>query len=158
MSATSTTQSTTRSITQSTARRAGRITAQHTTTRPARRSVWKHGLAAAAGAAVATTTLAAVASTAGVSFAGHDGASIPPTGFAELTLVFSLVGVAMAAVMARVARRPRATFVRTTVALTALSLVPDATVGFDVASAVTLMALHVIAAAVVVPVLARRLG
>lgn len=40
-------------------------------------------------------------------------------------VVFSLVGVGVgiAAVMARKARRPRATFVRTAVALTALSFV-----------------------------------
>lgn len=126
------------------------------TTRTARRSVWKHGMAASAGAAVATTALAALASAAGVSFAGPDGSSIPLMGFAQLTIVFSLVGVIMAGVMARVARTPRRTFVRTTVALTVLSFVPDATFGFDTVSAVTLMALHTAAAVIVVPVLARR--
>ncbi|MGE0299588.1 DUF6069 family protein [Pseudonocardia sp.] len=64
----------------------------------------------------------------------------------------------MAAVMARTARRPRPTFVRTTVVLTVLSCVPDVTFGFDVASALTLMALHVVAAVIVVPVLANRLA
>ena len=44
----------------------------------ARRPVWKHGLAAAAGAAGATTTLAAVASAAGVSFAGRECPSCAP--------------------------------------------------------------------------------
>lgn len=128
------------------------------TTRTTRRSVWKHGLAASAGAAVATAALAALASAAGVSFAGPDGSSIPLMGFAQLTVVFSLVGVVMAGVMARVARTPRRTFVRTTVALTVLSFVPDATFGFDTVSAVTLMALHTVAAVIVVPVLARRLA
>ncbi|GGU16503.1 hypothetical protein GCM10007979_13550 [Nocardioides albus] len=75
-----------------------------------------------------------------------------------MTAVFSLIGVAMAAVMARVALRPRRTFVVTTVLLTVLSLVPDLTFGFDAASAVVLMALHVLAAAIVIPVLARRLA
>ena len=87
-----------------------------------RQSVWKHGIAAAA-----TTVLAAVASAAGVSFADNTGASLPITGFAELTLVFSLGGVGIAAVMGRRARRPRLTFVRAAVALTALSFVPDLT-------------------------------
>lgn len=123
-----------------------------------RQPVWKHGLAAAVVASVATTVLAAVASAAGVSFADSTGASIPLAGFAQLTLVFSLVGVGLAAVLARTARRPRPTFVRTTVALTALSFVPDLTFGFDAASAATLIALHTVAAAIVVPVLAARLA
>ncbi len=124
---------------------------------PSRRPVWKHGLAAAAVAAGATTTLAAVASAAGVSFADHSGDGIPIAAFAQLTVVFSLVGVLLAAVMARKARRPRTTFVRTAITLTVLSFVPDLTFGFDAASTITLIALHSIVAAIVVPTLARRL-
>ena len=123
-----------------------------------RQPVWKHGVASALVASVATTVLAAIASAAGVSFADRTGASIPIAGFAQLTLVFSLVGVGIAAVMARKARWPRATFVRTTVALTAVSFVPDLTFGFDAASAATLIPLHTVAAVIVVPTLARRLA
>jgi hypothetical protein len=124
-----------------------------------RRTVWKHGVAAAVVASVATTVLAAVASAAGVSFSdGQGGASIPIAGFAQLTLVFSLIGVGIAAALARRASRPRSTFVRTAVALTALSFVPDLTFGFDAASAATLITLHSVAAAIVVPTLARRLA
>jgi hypothetical protein len=123
-----------------------------------RQPVWRHGVAAAVVAAIATTVLAAIASAAGVSFADRTGAGIPIAGFAELTLVFSLVGVGMAAVMARRARRPRSTFVRTSVALTALSYVPDLTFGFDPGSAATLITLHTVAAAIVVPTLAGRLS
>ena len=139
-------------------------TAPHTATSatqtPAvhRQPVWKHGVAAAVVAAVATTVLAVVASAAGVSFADSTGASIPIAGFAQLTLVFSLVGVGIAAVMARKARHPRPTFVRTAVALTALSFVPDLTFGFDAGSAATLIALHTVAAAIVVPTVAGRLA
>lgn len=122
-----------------------------------RQPVWKRGAAAAVVASVATTVLAAIASAAGVSFADSTGASIPLVGFAQLTLVLSLAGAGIAAVLARKARRPRATFVRTAVALTALSFVPDLTFGFDAGSAATLIALHVVAAAIVVPVLAGRL-
>jgi hypothetical protein len=122
-----------------------------------RQTVWSHGVAAAAVASVATTVLAGVASAAGVSFADHTGASIPIAGFAELTLVFSLIGVGIAAVIARKARRPRSTFVRTAVTLTALSYVPDLTFGFSVGSAATLITLHTVAASIVVPTLARRL-
>ena len=123
-----------------------------------RRPVWKHGVVAAVVATLATTILAAVASAAGVSFADSTGASIPLAGFAQLTLVFSLIGVGIAAVMARKARHPRRTFVRTTVALTALSFVPDLTFGFGAGSAATLITLHIVAAAIVVPTLARRLS
>jgi hypothetical protein len=119
--------------------------------------VWRHGVAAALVASVVTTVLAALASAAGVSFADRTGAGIPTAGFTQLTLIFSLLGVAMAAVMARRARRPRSTFVRTALALTAMSFVPDLTFGFDAASAATLIALHTVAAAIVVPTLARRL-
>ena len=123
-----------------------------------RQPVWRHGVAAAVVAAIATTVLAAIASAAGVSFADSTGASIPIVAFTQLTLVFSLVGVGMAAVMSRKARRPRTTFVRTAVALTALSFVPDLTFGFDAGSAATLIALHTVAAAIVVPTLAGRLA
>jgi hypothetical protein len=120
--------------------------------------VWRHGLAAAVVASVATTAIAAVASGAGVTFAGPDGAGIPLLGFTQLTLLFSLIAVGIAAVLARRARRPRSTFVRTCVVLLVLSVVPDVTFGFDAASAAVLMFTHVTAAAIVVPVLARRLG
>ena len=135
-----------------------RVTANGTTPTAQPQPVWRHGVAAAVVASVATTVLAATASAAGVSFADSTGASIPIAGFPQLTLVFSLVGFGIAAVMARKARRPRATFVRTAVALTALSFVPDLTFGFDAGSAATLITLHTVAAAIVVPTLARRLA
>jgi hypothetical protein len=123
-----------------------------------RRPVWKHGVASAVVASVATTVIAAIASAAGVSFANSTGESIPIAGFAQLTLVFSLIGVGLAAVLARKAHRPRTTFVRTAIALTALSFVPDLTFGFDPGSAATLITLHTVAATIVVPTLARRLA
>ena len=137
-----------------------RVTPVASTVATQRQSVWKHGVAAAVVASVATTVLAAVASAAGVSFSHSTGASIPIpiAGFTQLTLVFSLIGVGIAAVMARKVRRPRPTFVRTAVALTALSFVPDLTFGFDAGSAATLIALHTVAAAIVVPTLAGRLA
>ena len=135
-----------------------RVTPDAPTPAAERQPVWKHGVAAAVVAAAATTLLAAVASAAGVSFADSTGASLPIAGFAELTLVFSLVGVGIAALMGRRARRPRLTFVRTAVALTALSFVPDLTFGFDSGSAATLITLHTVAAAIVVPTLAKRLA
>ena len=135
-------------------------TAQQTarsTRAAARKPVWLHGLAATVVASGVVTVLAVAASAAGVSFETASG-TIPLAGYAQLTALFSLIGVAMAAVMARVARRPRRTFVVTTVTLTIASLVPDVTFGFDAASAIVLMLLHVVAAVIVIPVLARRLA
>ena len=131
-----------------------------TTPTPAvrRQSVWKHGIAAAVVASVVTTLLAAIAAAAGISFAGDTGESIPLLGFTQLTLTFSLLGVGIAAVMARKARRPRTTFVATSIALTALSFIPDLKFGFDAGSAATLIILHTVAAAIVVPALAGRLA
>lgn len=120
--------------------------------------VWKHGIGAAVVASVATTAIAAVASAAGVTFAGPDGSAIPLLGFAQLTMIFSLIAVGIAAVLARRARHPRSTFVRVCVALLVLSFVPDLTFGFDAASAAVLILTHVAAAAIVVPALARRLA
>jgi len=134
-----------------------RTTSLASTPASERQPLWKHGIAAAVVASVATTTLAALASAAGVSFADSTGAGIPIAAFTQLTLVFSLIGVGLAAIMARKARRPRRTFVRTTTTLTALSFVPDLTFGFDTASAAALITLHTVAAAIVVPTLAKRL-
>ena len=130
----------------------------HVATAADRQPVWKHGVAAAVVASVVTTVLAAVASAAGISFGDATGASIPIASFAQLTLIFSLAGVGMAAVMARRARRPRRTFTWTAITLTLLSYVPDLTFGFDAGSAATLVALHTVAAAIVVPALAARLA
>lgn len=122
-----------------------------------RKPVWAHGLAATVAAAAATTAIAAIAKSAGVSFE-VDGQDIPLLGFTQLTVIFSLIGVGLAALFARRARRPRSTFVRTTVVLLVLSVIPDATFGFDVASALCLMLAHLVAASIVIPTLAARLA
>jgi hypothetical protein len=123
-----------------------------------RRPVVLRGVLASVGGAAAATAAAAVASAMGVSFADPSGATIPILGFTELTLVFSLIGVGLAAVLARRAKRPRSTFVRTTGTLVVLSFVPDLVSGFGAASAVTLILIHLLAAAIVVPTLAQRLA
>jgi hypothetical protein len=137
------------------------VSAQPTTEQsaatPARRSVWKHCLAAAVLASGATTLIAAIAHAAGETFELH-GAGIPPIAFTQLTLIFSLLGVGLAAILARTARRPRRAFLVTTVTLTALSVVPDLTFGFEPASAAVLILAHLAAAAIVIPVLASRLA
>ena len=59
--------------------------------------------------------------------------------------------------MSRKARRPRSTFIRTTVALTVLSFVPDVIADATPATKALLMLTHLVAAAIVIPAVARRL-
>jgi hypothetical protein len=63
----------------------------------------------------------------------------------------------LAVVLARVARHPRTAFVRTTVVLTVLSLVPDVIADAAPATKLLLMLTHLVAAAIVIPAIARRL-
>ena len=133
------------------------MTATLTTTTRSTGALVGAGLAATAVASIATSTVAAAGSAAGISL-DVSGAPIPVPGFAVLTAVFSLVGLALAAVLARLARQPRSTFVRTTVVLTALSLVPDVVADATTATRVLLMVTHLVAAAIVVPAIARRLS
>ena len=133
------------------------LTAATTTaTAPARRLIIG-GLTAAALAAAATAAVAAVGDLAGISLV-VGGAPIPVSGFAVLTAIFSVVGLVLALVLTRTVRRPRTVFVRTTVVLTALSLVPDVAADAAVGTKMLLMLAHLIAAAIVIPAIARRLS
>lgn len=127
-----------------------------TTTVPAKNLVTA-GLTAAAVAGVATPAIAAAGASAGIGLA-IGGAPIPVPAFAVLTVFFSAVGLALAVVLARTARRPRPAFVRTTLVLTALSLVPDALADAPAATKGLLMLTHLVAAAIVIPAVARRLS
>jgi peptidoglycan/LPS O-acetylase OafA/YrhL len=117
------------------------------------KTYWKAGLLAGAGASVATTVVAAAGGPLEVG-----GEAIPVLGFAQMTMLGSLIGTVLAVVLARRARRPQHTFVVTTVALTALSIVPDALADATTGTRLTLALTHVIAAAIVIPALARRLA
>ncbi|MEU0546568.1 DUF6069 family protein [Micromonospora sp. NPDC005979] len=115
------------------------------------------GVVATVAASAATMIVAAVGQAAGVSLE-VSGAPIPVAGFGVLTAVFSLIGVVLAALLSRFARRPRRAFVRTTVALTVLSVVPDVIADADTATKALLMLTHLVAAAIVIPAVARRLA
>jgi hypothetical protein len=81
------------------------------------------GVLATLAAMVATTLAAALARAAGVDFElPHGAAPIPRPGFAVLTGLCSAVGVVIAAALLRWSARPAARFVRTALALTAISL------------------------------------
>ncbi len=74
-----------------------------------------------------------------------------------MTGIFSLIGVALAAGLARWSPRPAAHFLGTTVVLTAISLVPPFLVNGNAGTVIALIALHLIPAAVMIPVLTRSL-
>ncbi|MEG3632437.1 DUF6069 family protein [Micromonospora palythoicola] len=115
------------------------------------------GVVATAAASVATMAVAAAGNAAGISL-DIGGDPIPVAGFGVLTAVFSLLGVAIAALLSRFARHPRRAFVRTTVVLTVLSLVPDVLADASPATKALLMFTHLVAAAIVIPAVARRLA
>jgi hypothetical protein len=112
------------------------------------------GLLATLAAVVATTLAAALARAAGVDFEVPDGGeTIPLSGIAVVTGFFSVVGVVIAAAFLRWSARPAARFLWTTVALTAVSLIPPVIAGADTATIATLLGLHLVAAAVMIPTL-----
>ena len=119
-------------------------------------SLVRTSIAAAAVASCATTTVAAAGNAVGISL-DMAGQPIPVLGFGTLTAMFSVVGLVLAAILSRTARHPRTTFVRTTVILTVLSLVPDVIADAGVATKALLMLTHLVAAAIVIPAVARRL-
>ncbi|MFD6567998.1 DUF6069 family protein [Micromonospora profundi] len=122
------------------------------------RSLAGVGLLAALVAAVATTLAAALARASGVDFEIPDGGeTIPLGGFAFLTGVFSVVGVVIAVAFLRWSASPADRFVWTTVALTAISMVPPLLSGAAATTVVALLALHLVPAAVMIPTLARSL-
>ncbi len=116
------------------------------------------GVIATLAAMAATTLAAALAQAAGVDFEVPDGGeTIPLPGFAVVTGVFSVVGIVIAAALRRWSARPAERFVWTAVSLTAISLVPPLVSGADTATTTALIGLHLVAAAVMIPTLARSL-
>ena len=118
---------------------------------PLRRATIVSGVVAAA----ATTAFAAIASAAGVPFK-IDGEAIPVGGFAMLTLLGAVLGAVLLLVANRYAAQPRRRFLQVTVALIALSCIPSLLSLPDIASKIALVLSHMLAAAIIVPVLARN--
>jgi hypothetical protein len=116
------------------------------------------GFIAAIAAMVATALAAALARAVGVDFEVPDGGeTIPLAGFAVVTGVFSVVGIVIAVALLRWSARPAERFVWTAVSLTAISLVPPLLSGADTATTTALLGLHLVAATVMIPTLARSL-
>jgi hypothetical protein len=119
--------------------------------------LWRVGARYGIVAAVATTVIAAVALAADVPLA-VDGEQIPVAGFAQMTLLGAALGVLLAKGLRRWSAHAQRRFVQTTVAMTALSLVPDLAMDFTTASKAVLVATHLTAAAIIIPALSRRLA
>lgn len=128
-------------------------------TRPAatgrRHSLRTTTLAVGVGAALGVTALAAALDAAGVPFA-IDGEAIPLAGFAQMTLLGAIIGGVLVAVLNRRSSAPRRRFVEIAVILTAASCIPSVALPPDTATKLALVATHVVAAALIVPVLARH--
>ncbi|GAA1477129.1 hypothetical protein GCM10009623_15750 [Nocardioides aestuarii] len=117
------------------------------------------GLLATLVASIATTVGAALAQSLGVDF-WLPGAPepIPVAGFGVMTGIWCVVGLVVASLVRRFATRPDRRWVQVAVALTVVSLVPPVMTGAGAATVATLMALHLVAAAVVIPAVARALA
>jgi uncharacterized protein DUF6069 len=132
-------------------------TTYRTTDTTSRPRLVRTGVAAGVVAGAATSALAAVVDAAGVSLK-VGGEAIPVLGFAQVTFVAAMIGTLLAVVLRRRAANPQRTFVRTTVALTALSFVPDVLADAPNGTRLALAISHVVAAAIVIPALASRLS
>jgi hypothetical protein len=134
------------------------VAAPETTTRTGNgRTLWKTGAVAGVAAAAVTTAFAAALEALGVSLE-IQGEAIPLLGFAQMVILATIIGTALAVVLARKASHPRRTFVVTTAALTALSFVPDITANAPGGTRIALALSHVVAAAIVIPALASKLS
>ena len=126
--------------------------------KPSLRRLVGTGIVATLAAMAATTLAAALARAVGVDFevaAGEE--AIPLSGIAVVTGFFSVVGIVMAAALLRWSARPAERFVQTAVTLTAISLVPPFLSDADTATTAALLGLHLVAATVMIPALARSL-
>ena len=116
------------------------------------------GFIATLAAMAATTLAAALAQAVGVDFEIPDGGqTIPLSGFAVVTGFFSVVGIVIAVALFRWSARPAERFVWSAVSLTVISLVPPLLSGADTATITAPFGLHLVAATVMIPTLARSL-
>ncbi|QXC59899.1 hypothetical protein KSP35_16160 [Aquihabitans sp. G128] len=115
-------------------------------------------------AACATTALVAGAKAVDIPMVAgprNDAAGkvIPTAGFFSGTLMFTVIGLLIAAAIVRWAKNPSRTWTITTVVLTAVSFAGPATTGHaSLATHVVLYGTHVLGAAIVIPVVARSLA
>lgn len=105
-------------------------------------------------AAAATTAAAVALRAAGVPLAVHG--KIPLASFAQITFIGAVIGGVLLALLNRRSYAPRQRFAQVAIGLTAISCVAPAVFADTTASKIALVALHLVAAAIIVPVLARH--
>jgi hypothetical protein len=132
------------------------------TSSSATRSLLQVGTAAGVVAAAATTAFAAAARALDVPMkaaaAHHQAKVIPLAGYAEITLFSTAIGILLAVVLARRAQRPAGTFVVVTTILTVASFAGPLTTHHATTATLAVLSLaHVLAAAIIIPVMARTL-
>ena len=104
-------------------------------------------------AAAATTGVAAILRAAGVPLSVNG--QIPLAAFAQFTFIGAVIGGVLLGLLIRRSTAPLQRFVQIAIGLTALSCVAPLTFADTVASKFALVGMHLVAAAIIVPVLAR---
>ena len=142
------------------------IVASHAAATTARRTggrrMWAFGAVAGVVSSLVVIALVALAEGAGLPMEVAENSTkqpehIPLLGYGTVILGSTLVGLLLATAFARWARRPRLAFVITALVLTAVSFAFPATTTATTATKVVLEITHVIAAALLIPVIAARL-
>jgi hypothetical protein len=105
-------------------------------------------------AATVTTAAAAVLRAGGVPLSVHG--KIPLASFAQITFVAAVIGGVLIAVVNRRSSAPRRRFFQASIGLAALSLLAPAAFADTASSKIALVGLHLVAAAIIVPLLARH--
>ena len=127
-------------------------------------SVWRVGALAGLSASVAVTAVALAAKVVDIPMmaapkSADVGQDIPLYGYAMGTLLSTAIGTVLAVVLAWKAKRPVPIFVVITTVLTLVSFAGLVTTGHaTTATRVVLALTHVVAAAIVIPALARSLA
>lgn len=129
----------------------------------ARLPLWVVSVGAVLAGAVATGAFEALTRALGVDYVfglpGTEPAAMPASGLFFAVLEVGVIGLVLATCLARWAQRPRSTWTRTTVTLTVISLVPSFVASSTMyATNLALAASHLVAAAVIIPIVARRLA
>jgi hypothetical protein len=126
--------------------------------------VWRVGVLAGLAASVAVTAVAVTAKAIDIPMmaapkSADVGQDIPLYGYAMGTLMSTAIGTLLAVVLAWKAKRPVPVFVVITTVLTLISFAGPITTGHaTTATRVVLALTHVVAAAIVIPALARSLA
>ena len=131
---------------------------------PARRPVWQVSYLAGLAASVVVETWGLAARAVGVPMraagpGSHHATPVTVGMFAMGTMVVTFWFTFAVILMARFAKNPRRTYLRTALPLLALSLAAPLTAAdTPVSTKLTLAAAHLIAGAIIIPVVARRLA